>query len=74
MFNQVVLVGKLEEIKEESLIVRSCGKENEEDLITMFCSEKMLNNVREYSKIGSVIGIKGHLKSNGVYVDKVSII
>ena len=85
MLNQVLLVGRLFEdpiIEEENtsfiLVVPNYEKnkdgEHETDFIKCLVSKKISNAISEYCEKGSVIGVRGRLKSilgenNNYYVE-----
>ena len=64
MLNQVILVGRIQEMKREgkellvSLLIR---KSVEEDVISVSCvlKNELANNVEKISKKGDLMGVKG---------------
>jgi single-stranded DNA-binding protein len=72
MLNQVVLVGRIIDIKEDvgtiiTVAVSRTYKNNkgeyEKDLIDCSLYGSIENHVKEYCKIGDIIGIKGKLRN-----------
>ena len=73
MLNQVVLVGRLKEIKEEEkgisimlVVPRSYKNEEgiyEEDCIQVRLCGSVANNTKEYCNKGDLVGIKGRIQA-----------
>ena len=76
MMNQVVLVGRLYEIKEEgnkTILTLACKRafknengEYEEDLIDFVLWGGVADNTKEYCKKGDIIGVKARIQSKEV--------
>ena len=69
MLNQVVLLGRLIEYKEESIIIKVPRnyKNNhgiyDTDLIEIYLSESNYNELKKYNKIDDLIAIKGRVET-----------
>lgn len=71
MLNQIILVGRIVEIKEidnhDEITIgvprsyRNIGGQYEDDFITCNVSQKMTYNLKEYYEVGSLVGIKGRI-------------
>ena len=68
MINQIILVGRIENIGEEKIeirVPRSFKNEEgnyEDDIITVIIKGNMFENVKEYCHRGDVVGTKGHIE------------
>ncbi len=81
MLNQVILVGRIRELKNEELtvaITRSYKNEKgqyDTDDVKVIIEGKLAENTNEYCHKGDIIGVKGHLgKHNRVYADKLTFL
>ena len=84
MLNQVVLVGRLKSFEDFGMtlaVPRSYKNENGEydtDIIPCELSGTIAENTKEYCHHGDIIGVKGHIESQGVAlmikVDKVTFL
>lgn len=69
MLNQVVLLGRLVEYKEESIIIKVPRnyKNNQgiydTDLIEIYLSESNYKQNKEYTKVGDLLGVKGRVET-----------
>lgn len=70
MLNQIVLVGRIKEFKEDNQIVIgvSRGYKNEQgeyevDDITINYSDDTYNSIKEYCQITDMIGVKGRVET-----------
>ena len=77
MLNQLVLVGRIKEIKEDKNIVLAVSRayKNEEgiyetDLIPIVLSDKLFDNAKEFCQVNDVIGVKVRLetKDNNIII------
>lgn len=80
MLNNFVVVGRLQEIKEEGVILthQSLFK-NEEGIYETFENEyvlsgSILENTKEYCKKGDLIGIKGSIRNNTLYAERITFL
>lgn len=72
MLNQFVLVGKLLEIKESSIIIDTAT-----DKITIKVSSSLLEKIQNYEIIGTIIGARGKISFNDSIVlvaDKITFL
>lgn len=72
MLNQFVLIGKLLEIKESSIII-----DTETDKIEIKVSINMLEKIQNYEVIGTIISARGKITFNDSIVldaDKISFL
>ena len=72
MLNQFVLVGKLIEIKESSIIIDTAT-----DKITIKVSSSLLEKIQNYEIIGTIIGARGKISFNDSIVlvaDKITFL
>lgn len=73
MLNQFMLLGKLVEIKESSMII-----DTENDKIEIKVSSNMLEKIQNYDVIGTFIGAKGKISSNNdilvLVADKITFL
>ncbi len=81
MLNQVILVGRIKELKNEELtvaITRSYKNEKgqyDTDDIRVIIEGKLAKSTNEYCHKGDIIGVKGHLgKHNKVYAEKLTFL
>ena len=58
MSNQFMLIGKLLEIKDDSITI-----ENNTDKIIVKVSSSMLEKIQNYCNIGEVIGVRGRIRA-----------
>ena len=56
MSNQFMLIGRLIEIKDTSIVI-----ENDTDKIIIKVSSSMLEKIQNYCNIGGVIGVRGKI-------------
>ena len=69
MLNQVVLLGRLVECKKESIIIKVPRnyKNNQgiydTDLIEIYLSESNYNELKKYTKVGDLLGVKGRVET-----------
>lgn len=73
MCNQVLLVGKLIEIKEDNILYIAVNRsfknedgEYETDKIKVYIWDKISESTKEYCKVGDTIGIKGRLQEDKI--------
>lgn len=65
MLNQVVLVGRVKEWRNDKIFVLSIPSSEEETVdIPITISENMMDNVKNYMEINSVVGVKGKFMNN----------
>ena len=64
MLNQFVLVGRLIEIKDNSIIIESGT-----DKIEINVSSNILENIQNYSEIGGVIAVKGKITTSNKQIE-----
>lgn len=57
MSNQFMLIGRLLEIKDNSITI-----ENDTDKITIKVSSRLLEKIQNYCNIGGVVGVRGRLR------------
>lgn len=79
MLNQLVLIGKIVELKDNILTLSVLReKESKEDIIPMVISDNIKENISNYCEKNSTVGVKGRMRSNeeGIYimVDKVTFL
>lgn len=85
MLNQIVLVGRIKEFKEDNQIVIgvSRGYKNEQgeyefDDITINYSDDTYNTIKEYCQLTDMIGVKGRVetKNNQIIIigDKITFL
>lgn len=70
MLNQIVLVGRIKEFKEDNQIVIGVSRrykneqgEYEVDDITINYSDDTYNSIKEYCQITDMIGVKGRVET-----------
>ena len=77
MLNQLVLVGRIKEIKEDKNIVLAVSRAYknkdgayETDLIPIVLSDKLFENAKEFYQVNDIIGVKGRLetKDNNIII------
>ena len=61
MLNRFALVGRLLEIKDNSIVIESGT-----DKLAIKVSSNLFEKIQNYCKIGGVIGIKGKISSNDI--------
>lgn len=77
MLNQCILVGRILTTDDYGMIITVTNGKVEQN-IPIKVSENILNNVKEYCKIGDVIGIKGMINMMGtsitIIADKITFL
>ena len=69
MNNMFVLVGRIQEIKNEYIIVSVARQFKDEegnyinDIVRVVVKGSMFDNVKEYCKKGNIIGVKGRIEN-----------
>ena len=81
MLNQVILVGRIKEIKDYEIklaVSRSYKNKDgkyETDVITINMTQKIGDNVQEFCHKGDILGVKGHIeRHNRIFADKVTFL
>lgn len=85
MLNQVVLLGRIKEFKEDNQIVIGVSRsyKNEQgtydtDLIEIYLSESNYNELKKYNKLDDLLGVKGRVetKDNQIIIiaDKITFL
>jgi single-stranded DNA-binding protein len=76
MLNQCTIIGRVLEIKENSIIIKNQYNNNTNNEIECVSYGKsLMENVKEYVKINDIVGIKGHLEDNNVVmIEKLSLL
>ena len=83
MLNQVILVGRIKEIKDYEIklaVSRSCKNKDgkyETDVITINMTQKIGDNVQEFCHKGDILGVKGHIEKHNnikIFADKVTFL
>jgi hypothetical protein len=71
VLNQVVLVGKLNSINNDSISLLS-GDVLINDIL---CGDSIINNVKEYCKKSDIIGVKGKIiTDNKIQADRITFL
>ena len=77
MLNQLILVGRIKEIKEDKNIVLAVSRsyKNEDgayktDLMPIVLSDELFENAKEFCQVNDIIGVKGRLetKDNNIII------
>lgn len=73
MINQLILVGRITEIEQDNEIVVACSRaekneqgEYETDFIKVYLDDNILDGVKEYCKVGDLVGVKGRIESGNI--------
>ena len=81
MLNSVVLVGRLKEIKENTIIIavprnyKNEEGEYETDFIECQISKHMNEKVENWCKVGDILGIKGRVETDNIIkADKITFL
>lgn len=81
MLNQVITLGRLQEIKEGGILVlasqsnfKNADGEYETYINEFQLNGAILDNTKEYCKKGDIIGVKGYLKNNKVIAEKITFL
>lgn len=64
MLNQVVLVGRIMDIKDNVLKMNIPERDAEDIRVNVELTEDMVNNMREYVAVGDLVGVKGKIVNN----------
>ena len=74
MLNQVIIVGRIQGFEPFGIVVaipRYYKNENGEydtDIIPCELTGNILTNTKEYCNVGDIVGVKGHLESQGISI------
>ena len=69
MINQFIIVGRIQEIKNEYVIVSVARQFKDEegnyinDILRVVIKGSMFKDVKEYCKVGNIIGVKGRIEN-----------
>ena len=81
MLNCLTTVGRLQEIKEDGtmVLVHQSNKKNEEGVYESFTNEytlsgAILNNTLQYCIKGDIVGVKGYIRENKIYVERLTFL
>lgn len=73
MINQLILVGRITEIEQDNEIVVACSRtekneqgEYETDFIKVYLNNNISDSVKEYCKVGDLVGVKGRIESGNI--------
>lgn len=64
MLNQVVLVGRIVDVKNNVLKMNIPERDAEDIRVNVELTEGMMNNVKEYVAAGDLVGVKGKIANN----------
>ena len=64
MLNQVVLVGRVIDLKDNVLKMNIPERDAEDIRVNVELTEDMLNNVKKYVAVGDLVGVKGKIVNN----------
>lgn len=64
MLNQVVLVGRIMDIKDNVLKMNIPERDAEDIRVNVELTEDMANNMKEYVAVGDLVGVKGKIANN----------
>lgn len=64
MLNQVVLVGRIIDVKDNVLKMNIPERDAEDVRVNIELTEDMLNNVKKYVAAGDLVGVKGKIVNN----------
>ena len=78
MNNMFVLVGRIQEIKNEYVIISVARQFKDEegnyinDIVRVVIKGSMFENMKEYCKKGSIIGVKGRIETTNKKIELIA--
>ena len=65
MLNQVIIVGRIKQVYADCFEVLIPGANHSKDtLVRVYCSDTIMDNVKAYVSIDSVVGVRGRLEND----------
>lgn len=79
MLNQVIIIGRVKQIRENNLVIAIEGinKNDEPILVPCEIEDNIVTNTKQYCKPGDIVGIKGKLENKKgliIKVEKISFL
>lgn len=81
MLNQYLIVGRIKELLPHSMVITAdepYRKDKKADIEVRFNGQNILNNVKEFTRINDIVGVKGYITvDNGLTIlvaDKVTFL
>lgn len=65
MLNQVIIVGRIKQLYADCFEVLITGTDHSKDtLVRVHCSDTIMDNVKSYVSIDSIVGVRGRLEND----------